>query len=39
MSHFKDFCHFFPAGMQERARVMQAWLKPWVEARINPLGG
>ncbi len=34
MSHFKDLCHMTPLGMQERARILHAWLSPWVEQRM-----
>jgi len=34
MSHFVDFCHNTPVGMQERARILHAWLTPWIEARL-----
>lgn len=37
MSHFKDLCHMTPLGMQERARMLHAWLVPWIELRLAEL--
>lgn len=34
MSHFKDLCHMTPVGMQERARILHAWLTPWAEEQL-----
>lgn len=34
MAHFRDVCHFSPEGMQERARLLHLWLKPWVAEAI-----
>jgi len=33
ISHFKDLCHMTPLGMQERARMLHAWLVPWIDLR------
>jgi len=38
MSHFVDLCHNTPVGMQERARILHAWLTPWIEARLAQRG-
>lgn len=34
MSHFSDLCHTTPTGMQERARILHAWLTLWMEERM-----
>jgi len=39
LSHFRDLCHFTTAGMQERARLLHAWLTPWIAERLAAGGG
>jgi lysophospholipase L1-like esterase len=38
LTHFRDLCHFTTTGMQERARLLHAWLTPWLEERLVPAG-